>query len=569
MTLPQPKMPRLHARLLFLLLLFLLQPQPSKAAATPKPKSQAFWRKFCGFFCPSQLSCDSEVYLSPRQQLELLQSQEFLDILELFPQILLENEKLQHTPLVRLEDHQRDLILLRYKDFFHPQETLPLARHKVVSQLTMNQQGFDREPIAEPPPYQNHEQNEIHLTEDQVQELLQKSTHLNTGNNHGHQNALPEDEILGTPNWNEAEGFIRDYVNKQRLQQSMENHLQEAELPPQASGNQARGKAAPKTITRKDKPIALNINQLQDHAAHLHVDQILKELEKMGHSFDLDDLASDPDGDSRDVPQSQPELHRTIDSNPTVLSQDPPPGGKSSLNSNCRNPAHRKRLRAKHVNRITPKKSQNSKEPYSDSRAKGTAQGYSYRHQTNLPSEQASEFLNSPLSSESHGAQRRTGKKRTSGSESSSGQRGHRRRQRLSPAQFVHEPGGEDKQAGRHQGDAGSQEVAKRHSRRKREVFSLQVCPVVETWSNIVLAETANGTLVQIAQFPEVNLEQWFLEERCLYEESQIIQGVTCEIRERLVDAVVIPVVDPSQPIQRTKIKVDCCMSMFNIDLGY
>ncbi|XP_038059301.1 uncharacterized protein LOC119730456 [Patiria miniata] len=559
-------MPHHNARFLVILLLFLLQPLPSRTAATPKPRSETFWRKFCGFFCPYQLSCDSDVYLSSQQQLELLNSQEFLDILELFPQILLENEKLQHTTLVRLEDHQRDLILLRYKDFFHPRETLPLARQRVVSQLAKDQQGFQGDPVAEPLP------NEIHLTVDQVQQLLEKNAHLK--DNQVHDEVLPEDEVVGTPNWDEAESFIRDYVNKQRIQQSEKKETHLPDVTSQIPSNRVSGKkAAHKTPSKKDKPIALNINQLQDHAEHLNVEQILKELEKMGHSFDLNNLVSDQDRDSSEAQYSQPEPHRTTDSDPTVLQQVPTKTGDSNHNSSRKKSAHRKGPHAKHVNRITDKKSKNSKEPYSDSHDARTLEEHFYSHQqTNLPSKQqiaqALEFLNSPPSSAQYSSvQSRTGKKRTSSSESNSG---HRRRVgQKRPSGFVYEPGGSGEEGGTDEGDRESQEVSKRHSRRKREVLSMQVCPVVETWSNIVLAETVNGTLVQIAQFPEVNLEQWFLEERCLYKESQIINGVTCEIRERLVDAVVIPVVNPSQPIQRAQIKVDCCMSMFNVDLGF
>ena len=68
-------------------------------------------------------------------------------------------------------------------------------------------------------------------------------------------------------------------------------------------------------------------------------------------------------------------------------------------------------------------------------------------------------------------------------------------------------------------------------------------------------------------QFPEMSLEQWFLEEQCLYSDSPFINGVTCEIRDHLVNAIIIPIENPSQPIQMAQIKVSTCTSIFNVDM--
>ncbi|XP_033636079.1 uncharacterized protein LOC117297062 [Asterias rubens] len=551
--------------LLRLLLLFIFLPHPGQAVTTSKPKSEAFWRKFCGFFCPFQLSCDSDVYLSNQQQVDLLNSQEFLDILELFPQILIENEKLQHTTLVRLEDHQRDLILLRYKDFFHPRDTLPLARQKIVDKLAKGEQSFGGIPAAEPPP------RHVHLTEGQIQKLEEETFRLE-------ENQVKEDVAhiregegdVGTPDWHEAESFIRNYVNQQRIRQSEQKAKQQTFT--------TTGRTTENTTKRRNV-ISFDINHLQEQAlqTNLNIDQIRQELERLGHKLDLSsyplkDLALE---ETYPEPEPvEPEPRRTTE---LVLEEAPNAQEIISVSEHKNSGDEDDAPHTRNVNRISDKSSRKTLKPQrSESNDARTLQSYLHHHRrTQVPRSQRltqtlSNFYDgSSLTSRSIESTEHRGSKRNSkGLRYRSAKR--QLRQHRSHL-LVHEPGGiarEDESSSDTNADRAVHRRVKRNSRRKRETFKMQVCPAVETWSSIVLAETINGTLVQLAQFPEVNQGQWFLQEKCLYESSPIIKGVTCEIRERYVDAIVIPVVDPTQPIQAAKIKVECCMSMFNVELN-
>ena len=489
MTLPQSKMPHLLVRLLlFHLLLLLLLPQPSQAASTPKPKpkSEFFWQKFCGFFCPFQSSCDSDVYLSSQQQLDLLNSQKFLDILELFPQILIENEKLQHTTLVRLEDHQRDLILLRYKNFFHPRETLPLARERIISQLARDEQGFAGMPAAEPPP------NQIRLTKDQVQRLTKETARLEE--NQVHQDVPhvgEEEETLGTPDWNKAENFIRDYVNQQRTRQKVEQQTYTRTVKEKEDTTKRR---------KNDNTITLNINQLQEEAlqTNLNIDQIRRELQRMGHSFDLNVLTpKDQDLEDGAKPQPESEPHRTKD---PVLYQAAH-AKEINRESHHQNSGVDDVSNTANVNRIADKKSVNSREPYpSESHFDRTLQRYFHHHRQNqVPSKrQPTQTLAHlyGISSSGNSLQITDHRRSKRTAEGSNNRPARQRRHRHSHV-LVHEPGGIVKEE---KTDSGAHQRARRSTRKKREIFKMQVCPAVETWSDLVLAETINGTLVQIAQ---------------------------------------------------------------------
>ena len=101
----------------------------------PTPDSANFWHKFCRLFCPFPAGCSADVYLSLQQKQMLLERKGLLATLQSFPDLLQDSDKLQHTALVTLEEHQRAQVLMRYKDFFHPKETLPAATIKPTNNV--------------------------------------------------------------------------------------------------------------------------------------------------------------------------------------------------------------------------------------------------------------------------------------------------------------------------------------------------------------------------------------------------------------------------------------------------
>ncbi|XP_033127212.1 uncharacterized protein LOC117124973 [Anneissia japonica] len=94
-------------------------------------------------------------------------------------------------------------------------------------------------------------------------------------------------------------------------------------------------------------------------------------------------------------------------------------------------------------------------------------------------------------------------------------------------------------------------------TKRESGPFKVEVCPRVETWETLYLAKTEDGKLVQIVQFPENGMEQWFLNEDCSAPVSNVINNVSCEVRTRLVQAIVID--QKSSSVKQQHIQVKSC----------
>ncbi|XP_072178690.1 uncharacterized protein [Diadema setosum] len=99
------------------------------------------------------------------------------------------------------------------------------------------------------------------------------------------------------------------------------------------------------------------------------------------------------------------------------------------------------------------------------------------------------------------------------------------------------------------------------HSRRKRGESFVEVCQTNQFYSTLTLALTTAGELVQLPQFPQVGLYQWFLEEECLEANSSVIADVSCTTRSRTVPAIVMSLL-PNTTITMTEITVQSCAAV-------
>ncbi|XP_033113338.1 uncharacterized protein LOC117113934 [Anneissia japonica] len=111
--------------------------------------------------------------------------------------------------------------------------------------------------------------------------------------------------------------------------------------------------------------------------------------------------------------------------------------------------------------------------------------------------------------------------------------------------------------------DADKDQKHSNRTARSPSVF-INVCPVIESWSDLNLAVTENNELVQIIQGPQMFQKQWFLEERCRRSESPVVPNISCIRSFRLVRAVVI-FLDIETPLSTQLVKVEGCKAVLKV----
>ncbi|XP_011665789.1 uncharacterized protein LOC100890096 [Strongylocentrotus purpuratus] len=79
-----------------------------------------------------------------------------------------------------------------------------------------------------------------------------------------------------------------------------------------------------------------------------------------------------------------------------------------------------------------------------------------------------------------------------------------------------------------------------RAARVKRNSDLIPLCQAAVNVEAIQLALTVSGVLVQVPQFPETELYQWFVKETCLENISSVLEGVSCNRTSRSEKAIVM-----------------------------
>ncbi|XP_072018172.1 uncharacterized protein [Amphiura filiformis] len=525
--------------LLFPTFLYIL---PCAMSPVSSSETADFWHKFCRLFCPFPAGCSADVYLSLQQKQMLLQRKGLLATLQSFPQLLQDSDKLQHTALVKLEEHQRALVLMRYKDFFHPRETLPEATAKP------NKNDQVATPVTSSPDARTDDQ--------QVQDT-------NVG--------LDEEQNLNSVH--------TDLISDKQ----MRNHADLKEH------NLLRRTSLMNILNDRFSPDVSHHNNISPREISAQTQSV------HSHKWDETNVVSE------EYIQNTIEIENTIDivKFQQILSALP---DAVLFNALCRKCAASVREReTRHGRKLLRLILQNKESNYADevynqnidNRIEFRTQSELFnsigRPETMLSDSNKDNYMPNAIDYPTHLSDVAMERKNASGRSQSIFELGggvvvgkgisglpentnyqsivDQFRKAEASRQWQLNSGGRDGDEFYH--GYGHPEVRRKRRRRrrgKRMVMKTQVCPVVQSWSNLVLAKTANGTLVQIAQFPEVNLEQWFLEEKCKYPISPILDDVTCESKDRLVDAVIIPVSNPTLPIQTMKIKIQSCVSMYNLD---
>ncbi|XP_070543324.1 uncharacterized protein [Ptychodera flava] len=106
----------------------------------------------------------------------------------------------------------------------------------------------------------------------------------------------------------------------------------------------------------------------------------------------------------------------------------------------------------------------------------------------------------------------------------------------------------------------------RRISRSAVENPTVRVCEVEAGLQAISLALNADGELVQLVQFPELQQQQWIFEERCLFDTCSGVQGGACQEVARSVKAMVINF--KTRVITDSWIQAHCCICKRRLSLG-
>lgn len=96
------------------------------------------------------------------------------------------------------------------------------------------------------------------------------------------------------------------------------------------------------------------------------------------------------------------------------------------------------------------------------------------------------------------------------------------------------------------------------NNQRKKRAATTRVCPAVQVYEALKLALTEYNILVQVIQIPGVDSYQWFLQESCQHDTSQVADA-ECGETDRLVQALIIDL--SSYNIQYEWIKVRSCVA--------
>ncbi|XP_071953070.1 uncharacterized protein [Antedon mediterranea] len=99
--------------------------------------------------------------------------------------------------------------------------------------------------------------------------------------------------------------------------------------------------------------------------------------------------------------------------------------------------------------------------------------------------------------------------------------------------------------------------ITKEHSRMARNTIDALVCESVSSYDTFILAKNTDGKFVQVVQLPDKNLQQYILQESCLYPLSRFVNGVSCSEKERDVFALIVE--PETNLITEGTIVVGCC----------
>ena len=407
----------------------------------------------------------------------LLERKGLLATLQSFPQLLQDNDKLQHTALVTLEEHQRALVLMRYKDFFHPRETLPAATAKpsendrVATSVTPapdaridNQQ----EPNVKVGLQIKHNVNSVHKESFSAQnmqngadvsnqDLPERTSIIDLLNGRfspdvDHNDHISPQEIslktIAVQNhmWNQTKTVSENIESTVSIENSLDIYKFQkilSALPDAVLFN---------ALCRK---CAASVRQTPTH----HGRKLLRLILQKNRDIHIADEIHSQEFDDKVDFRTRSDLFNTIGRPETIISD----GSRDNYIANAID-------YPPHLSDIVS--------------VKNTASGVSqFIFQLGVGDDVAVEqAISAHTSYQSIVDQFRK-------AEAS-------RQWELVGA---HHAGMDDGDAIQyHHGNRHHQGAGRR--RGKRMVMKTQVCPVVQSWSNLVLAKTANGTLVQIAQ---------------------------------------------------------------------